>query len=539
MILRALIILLSAALFADQPAGPAAGETRHETEQETITKCLGDLTLADNDKRLRAILILGKYKTAPATMAVLSALGDKHAPVRQAALVSLTETPVIPSFAYNGLLRRLMDADVNIRRLAASHAPTIYSRLRRVRLGKPLDELDKLNDQIVLSAFADEDVVVRRNLYDKFSILRPPAGAAQLLAGLKDPDREIRSLTIRNANMLSEDAMVEAVGPLATDEDANIRREVVRVLRGRAKAKPIMEALAEDADVSIRAEATLNLIMLGDKERTAELLELLGNPALDQAIGIRFVRSTVINAKEPILSQLLQHTRAPYREAAVSTWLQARGKGLAVERLWPFFEDHSSQIRQRAGMYTKGADWTAGELEKLATSQYSDVRAICVRLAAQKPPEVASAIIEELLFDDSDAVREAAVQHILSLQLADWAMVAEDVLETNEFNLRGWAIGTLRSKPKGRELLTELQDSTSDHALAAAIGQALKLRASRARSAVQPNVRVLQGPTTIPTTGSTTIRATGTSTIRITSPAVVPPTPQKTTKPAGERAWEK
>ncbi len=205
------------------------------------------------------------------------------------------------------------------------------------------------------------------------------------------------------------------------------------------------------------------------------MLELLGNPALDQAIGIRFVRSTVINAKEPILSQLLQHTRAPYREAAVSTWLQARGKGLAVERLWPFFEDHSSQIRQRAGMYTKGADWTAGELEKLATSQYSDVRAICVRLAAQKPPEVASAIIEELLFDDSDAVREAAVQHILSLQLADWAMVAEDVLETNEFNLRGWAIGTLRSKPKGRELLTELQDSTSDHALAAAIGQALKL----------------------------------------------------------------
>ena len=56
------------------PAAPAAG---HETEEQTVARCLAEMASPDVLARRRAILVLGKYENPQAERALLHALRDQ------------------------------------------------------------------------------------------------------------------------------------------------------------------------------------------------------------------------------------------------------------------------------------------------------------------------------------------------------------------------------------------------------------------------------------------------------------------------------
>ncbi|MBN2448822.1 MAG: HEAT repeat domain-containing protein, partial [Lentisphaeria bacterium] len=423
------------------PTAPEAAATGHESEAETIAKCLRDLGSEDVALRRRAVMILGKYRTAPAVNAVMAALEDPDADVRRSAVLSLSEWPMVPVQAQSRLLELVRDDNVHVRRLASSLLPELVGgRLPDGLILQGAISLPPIAGGVlppervgaVLSAaLGDGDVTVRRNVLAMARLLPAVFGTEELAQALGDEDREVRLLALEALGSCrgGEARRAEILAPLAGDPDAALRRETARAAaRLGAAGSPLLERLAEDADDGTRLEAVEGLVRLQHPRG----LDLLTRTVLDESLPADQRRTLVTYAAfyegqaEELLRRLTQSSSGILRAEALRGLARLAGPDAEADAFLGYLSDPSVEVRRSAGqailrLATQRRRTPTGEAVAAVTgeqvlglfgSPHPDVRQLGVGLSAVLAPEDGLRVLVEACLDEDTGVRCEAIRRL-------------------------------------------------------------------------------------------------------------------------------
>lgn len=427
-----------------------AGE---ETAEETIAHALEDLASEQPEARLRAAMLLGKYKHPRAMAGLIGSLTDEVAAVRRAGLVSIAEHPEwLPGLAPR-ILDMLDDTDVHIRRIASSMLPRImggFLAARRIDREQPgIAEAQQHRSRFspnaanaILSAFRDADATVRENMltyhYYFIELLTPELIGALL----QDPERSVRILAVEAApRILSDAQFVAAAKTLAADDDRLVRLQTAKML-GRIhqdRALPLLQTMATDDNPEVAAQALLAVVRRGRKPEHVEVTAFLAQDAVDSRTG-RLIVSALPGLgrdAEPILRELFEHRRTEYRAAAFHAYADAFARDSDPEAFRAFLDDSSREVRQGVlTILSRSGALESEQIANLAAAPHADVRAHAVRETARLDREQAAALLTELIFDDSTEVRQAAITAMARRRLEGWLRIAVMSLRDRDHGIR-------------------------------------------------------------------------------------------------------
>ncbi|NLF17890.1 MAG: hypothetical protein GX595_11630 [Lentisphaerae bacterium] len=447
----------------------AAPVPAHETEAETIQRCLEDAGSGDVLRRRRAVLILGKYRAPVAMAAVVACLRDEDDEVRRSAAVAVAEWEVMPRSAQAEMLRLVRDPSVPVRRVASSVLPEILGGQRSLdmallraqvaaRSGRPapadLGAVLSLPGRgagdatamdgsplegaavagILNDALSDPDATVRRHVLSAARMVPGVLTCEALEPLVRDDDREIRILAVQAlAQVRGEEARRAGIlAGVLGDPDVGVRREAARSL-GRLGGDGFagLERLSADADPGVRLQAVQELVQLQHPEGLA----LLERCVLDDAIGALERRDLLLYAgfygaaAEPLLRRLAGSSSAVLRAEAIRGLSRLSGAdGARPDFLLASLEDASGDVRRVAAQALarwavmsgrsqgEAPAWpTVPDLAGLQASPYADVRLLAVRLSTRLDPLARLEVLTEACLDDDLPVRLEALQHLAVL----------------------------------------------------------------------------------------------------------------------------
>lgn len=535
-------LLLSCRLLGQQPPAvlppspiPAVVELRregHETESETIAKCLRDFAGVDVKLRRRAILILGKYTDPKAQQALIRALADEDAVVRQSALVSLSEKPATLISVRKPVVRLLGDSDVHIRRIASSQLRAVFGGgLRMVgmvpgrgRSGSVLQDQGEV--ALLNAALADEDATVRKNVL----ALHPYVGKffepAALEGCLRDGDREVRVIAVQAyaAATRAGKGGPTALAGLVRDPDAIVRREVVRALGAHGtQAAPMLLQLARDADPVVRCEAVKLLARIGDPKAFALLSGILADPAVavDERRGLVRYMYRFPGQAEDVLLALAQSGPVTLRAEAVQVLGRLRDSTAPVTVFLRFANDESSSVRRAAMgvLQRRVKELTSDQVRGLMASDHVDVRRSALALLGVLPPEEGAELIIDGLLDEDVDIRRGAIQLVHTRRIPDWQqLLADSLLDENVEIRRAAADALLRTvDPASRRVVSEFLQNNEDPELATY----MRMQLIRRRRPVRPSPNTIRRPSFPSSSQSLAPRATNSVPVS-PSPAAAP-----------------
>jgi HEAT repeat protein len=521
----------AAAAAAAAKAAADAERASHEAEHETVAKCVADMKNPNSEVRLRAILILGKYRNYQAVLAVQSALKDKDDAVRSAALVALTEGTSFSSANTPLVLAMLDDGDVHIRRIASSflrQAMLYYRMPTSASLQTPAQKaLVAESKARVIGAFSDADATVRRNMMSSiryFASFGLPASVVS--KGLRDEDREVRILALQALGQFSSNTLVQDVMVLVDDPDQKIRFHVAEML-ANLPAQPsvteMLKKLAKDKDFEVSTSAMMGLFQNDDKnvEYASVLRKRVDDSRVTQTTANSFIRMIAYNQgneHQQMLKGLLAHQKASYRQIALDSYARARMQAPPVMALLTGAQDSTESVRSTALRYLGQAPLPSSAVARLGMSEHADVRRFVATYCASldlktRAPRFSNDAIEpilmELLLDDDNPVRGTAIRTIVSRQLPDWEFIAEETLMSDDdYSIQQQVVSLLRSRPSSHSMLQRaLKSPTLNPNLRNYINSILRPPAPRptvpfrptiVRPPITPNVPTPPARSTIP-----------------------------------------
>ncbi len=477
-------------------AAALAAVPGHESEAETIQKCLADVRRDDVGRRRRAVMILGKYRALPAVDAVIACLRDPDAEVRRSAAVAVSEWDVVPQAAQAAVVTLLGDESVQVRRVASSMLPEILGG--RFGLGDAVILVDREAleasvpraqvtevGEALNRALGDADATVRRNVLTAAQFLPGVLRQETLEPALHDPDREVRLLAVQGfahvrGNEAARGALLAAV---AADADSVVRREVAGALGRLGDAGFAgLERLAEDADPGVRSRAVRELVQLQHPRG----LELLERNVVDEAIPADERRGLLVyvgfygEAARPVLTRLATDRSAVLRAEAIRGLSRLPGAAGGGPRfLVPCLDDESIDVRRTAAQGL--AQWlaspraaadqpgwpTAEDLNTLQASPFADVRLLAVRLTSRLAPEVRLQVLTDACLDDDTPVRCEAIQQIAQLGSSAALELVARSLEDPDAEVVLAAVRALAMRPsaQSRQVLKTFHDRCADPAV--------------------------------------------------------------------------
>ena len=452
---------------APEPA-PAAG---HETEPETIAKCLADLQDGDVSLRRRAVMILGKYAAPVAQAAVIGCLEDEDARVRQSALVALSERTSVPAVARKPVLHRLRDSDVHIRRIASSMLPDVLGVPRLYRAGSVTPRLGPVRSsarldteaaELLNEALDDADAIVRKNVLALGPIQGDPLETERLTKCLADSDREIRLLALRvlTGSGLAADELALVLKPLLTDADAVVRKETVSCLGRSAQVSlPLLRQFAADPDPGVKSQAVWELGRLRDASGFEHIVRLLHDDEIPLDLRKRCVPHLrhYRDRSIPLLRQLAGAGPAPLRAQALRTLGGLGEEGASIDFLVASLSSASVEVRKAAvqALRTQSHRVSREHVATLVESGHSDVRLAALQLTLLLPPEQAGQVIGDCLLDEDIGVRCAAIRYAGVKSVPNWELFLSQSLKDPSLEVQRAAAQALlaRADKRSREIL--------------------------------------------------------------------------------------
>ncbi len=429
------------------------GEPGEEREywEDTVDRALEKAASDNPDIRRSAVMLLGKYPVARAEQAVIAALEDPDAGVRQAALVSLFERRRL----YRGetavkIARRVGDPDVGIRRIASNVLPMVMHgfplRMTPERR-RPVRDLPEELQSVLIAAFRDEDTTVRRNMISHFSQLQVGIPEDLMAELLRDSDREVAVEAIDVAvRHFGADLLAGEAADLADHPDRIFRLTLARQLAGAGHpgAASALDRLREDPDDEVALEAEVAFFrQRADPESYAELLEHFDRTGGHIDIARRAIRAvTLLDANAgPFLRQWLKHPDPGLREEALRIYF-ARFPGEVGEgELVGLLEEENRPLRDAALRFLRrhSIHVSGRILEAAAESRYTEVRRAAVEFTRFVPPGIGEAVLEELLLDEDTGVRAAVLGEVASRRMDGWVRILELSLRDNDAAIRNAA----------------------------------------------------------------------------------------------------
>lgn len=452
------------------PSSPqrAVQQPGHDTEEETIAKCLDDLKNQDVARRRRAAMLIGKYDTPEAEEAVIRCLMDTDAQVRQSALVSLSEQNYLPNEARMHVFRLLEDENVHIRRLASSMLPdalgiassrfTAFNPNVQIHAKGELTENE--NEQMLAAmnkALYDSDPSVRRNVLAAARYLPVPLSQKGLEQFLRDEDKEVRSLALlaymRTIGHEAERAA--AITHLVDDPVSEVRKILVTAAASLGEqGAPILRKLFADPDSNVRFEALNKYTLQFQPDSYSVLKAAIQDETLPMAQraklcgNLRYFRQQAAE----FAKSLLDSPHTAIRAAALPLFSSNAFGELPIDYFLSLVDEENEEIRTQALRVLQTRLRTPpppkATIEKLFASRHANVRLLAVNL--MNLPAVQKScvnLIQDAVLDDDAAIRKAALRLLAIARPQGWEELIAATLEDEDVEMREAAANALCQPP--------------------------------------------------------------------------------------------
>ncbi len=432
------------------PVEPPVEE--REYWEETVERALEKATSENPEIRRSAVMLLGKYPVPQAEEAVVAALEDTDAGVRQAALVSLFERRRL----YRGntavkIAERVGDSDVGIRRIASNVLPMVmhgFPLRMSPEQRRPARDLPEGLHGILVDAFRDEDATVRRNMIGHYSQLHISIPATLMADLLRDSDREVAiealHVVVRH---FGPDFLAGEAPDLVTHPDRVYRLVLARQLAdaNRAGAVRALAELRGDEDVEVSLEAEVAYFrQVPETEVYRELIERFDRATGQTEIARRAVRAVTLldDEGEPFLRHWMEHSSPSLRQDAVQIFF-ARFPGAVVEEdLIGLLDDENRPLRDAALRFLRRhpARISLPLLQVAAGSPYAEVRRSAVPFTRYVAEASGEEILEELLLDEDSQVRAEVLGEMAARRTEGWERILTLSLRDNDPGIREAAL---------------------------------------------------------------------------------------------------
>lgn len=410
------------------------GETADDLYwEDTVARALLEFQSENPEVRRSAIMLLGKYPAPPAQEAVLKALKDPADSVRQAALVSLFESPrMLTSEAMTKVITLVGDPSVSIRRIASNKVGQIMQWFPMTFNIGNLQPQQRIPAELLLilqDAFSDEDVSVRRNMVTSYPMLRIPLPSETIVALLRDPDSEVAIQTLGWGIALLSPQLIEVSLPKLVERPEPIfRSELARHLGNQPLhlAKPALERLQEDETPRVAIEARLSLFQHSPTpERYRQLLAAIHGYNPRQETINRAINATNLLGDEAVefLRQWIEAPESATRQQATMILLsRAPNQAVDMALLLRLLDDQASQVREQViHFFLRQPRMVTPEIaDRIVSSSHSEVRRYAVQFSAILPQQKAENLLMELLLDESVDVRIQAIHAVAERQFHGW-----------------------------------------------------------------------------------------------------------------------
>ncbi len=450
-----------------RPLQPPPG-TDEPYWSETVQRALANVDSPNPEVRRSAVMLLGKYPVPQAEMAVVRALEDEEALVRQAALVSLFETQRI----YTGqtavrIGRRVGDPDVGIRRIASNILPMVVQGFPVTILPQhrqPVRDIPPELEAIFLEAFRDDDATVRRNMIRHYRQLYLPLPRDLVSELIRDSNREVAIEGLEVASReFSPDFIASQALDLVDYPDRIYRLTLTRLLSDsrHSGARSALEVLRRDEDPEIALEAFLGYFR---QDPSAQAYRALWN-ALEERGASRDLSRRAIEATiflqaeaEEFLRLWMEHEDPALRYEAARVYFPRFPESVRDEEVMTLLQDSSSQTRGVALQFLRRFPQrvSIALAEETAESRWADVRAGTVELTRYIERRTGEDILMELLLDPDSGVRAAVLREMPGRRMDGWEQILGLSLGDRDTNIRDIALRGLMSQVTSGTL-TELQ----------------------------------------------------------------------------------
>jgi HEAT repeat protein len=454
---------------ANQPA------LAQETEKDTVRRCLEDLQSQDAAVRRRGALVIGKYDVPEAREALARCLGDEDVQVRRSALVSLAEGHNLPEDVKMPVMQRLVDTDVEVRRLASSLLPECLGAMRRIMPVQTVgseelpsgigpingDKRHKLTDgeqaeikALIAGGLKDEDASVCQNVLRALRYYPQPVDRKLLERFLEGDSAEhiLLALVAYARCQGDETERVAMVAPLVRRPEATVRGNLVRFLdtiQGE-EALPVLRQLAEDGDDKVALSALRQLA----RRKVPEVFEKIkgrlfdGNSSLEERRQMLFCLTGYgPDALLPVCRQLLESKETPVAlQAAALQMLGTREMQdkVKVTEILSLLNHPDTRMRRAVMglMHSRQQELSQDNLRDFEKTPYPDVRESLLRWSnKQKPWQLDLA--RQYCVDDSAAVRLLALTVLFRERDDGWEEMAVAALEDDSTEIQMLAITQL------------------------------------------------------------------------------------------------
>ena len=454
---------------------------------ETVQRALRNADSANPEVRRSAVMLLGKYPVPQAEAAVVRALEDDEALVRQAALVSLFETQRV----YTGqtavrIARRVGDPDVGIRRIASNVLPMVmqgFSLRISAQERQPVRDIPPELREIFLDAFRDEDATVRRNMIRHYRHLYLPLPEDLMAELVRDPSREvaIEALDIASSQFTAEFLARQAVD-LVDHPDRIYRLHLARILGDNRHpgAREALNALRSDEDREIALEAFLGYFRQSpDVETYEKLWNAMEERGAPREMARRAIEATVfLNTRaESFLRRWMEHEDSALRYEAARVYFPRFPESVRDEEVWALLREESEQSRGVAlrFLHQYPQRVSAELLQQAAESRWADVRTGAVELTRFTDRSAGDEILRELLLDPDADVRVAVLRQIPERRMEGWERILRLSLRDRDPGIRNTALRGLMNHvtPQTLGVLRDFLDDNPDSPLRPSIEQHL------------------------------------------------------------------
>jgi HEAT repeat protein len=481
------------------PVNPV--NTEVNSLQETLKQAEMDLKSRDENLRLSAAKLLGKYNVMQAGDLLLTAITDTSVKVRRAAVHSLLEAQSLYSQDRNEkLFAMLGDSDVEIRREISAAIPTLRSRLfvnRTVSIPRQDGQiytqvipyrLPPELQRIATARLDDEDSIVRLNVLKYYTYLNLSMTPDVLERRLGDEDRNVIDAALDKIRLYERTpGITEKLKALASSEDVGLRRKLTSSIKGIKEPEifQIQKKLVSDTDPFVRSMAAVTLASAGE-----DVPDEAVRGIVDFLMKVDFTNSQIMSLLysltdfgEPtarsIYEQLIQHSNSRIRRYAWQRVLNYDNSWTKPEQWMPVLEDPDQDVRNMVIGVVQGnpVPVTVNYIKKLMQSEHGDVRSLAGKLLTRHKPEVVEEYMFDLLIDDDATVRRSIIQTIGNVKVDGWDSIMEKSLSEEDFTIqRAAAYALLSGLPQTRPILQKYVSSNPSNPIAVDISLQLRQR---------------------------------------------------------------
>ena len=475
-----------------------AAAPNKQPENETVRKCLEQISSDSADVRLRAVTVLGKYHSPAARDGVVNCLGDESEAVRQSALVALTErrpknfSRVWQISNLDPVIRLFGDPSVHIRRIATSSIPDFFVYglgRRRVRV------FSKPSQEFIIAAYNDDDVTVRKNMVTYHRLFKLFVPSETLIERVNDVDRDVRVLALKACrSTVKSELFVPLVQHLANDEDRIIRLQLALILgRGGLKdAEPVLETLAADENFEVSTEASSALFRLSRQKDLAQFYQEVLRPRLDDprihsTTAVKIIQQLHrldVKTRESSLRELMQHDNGLYRYEALRKYCSSLAATMDIGLVFGLLDDASRKVRDTASRQLSRKRFAPSreQQQQLLKNRYADVRKAAVKMTGTMAKAMVEPFLMDLLLDDRNDVRYLAVSEIGRRRIGDWVEILEVTTTDDDRQMRALAVKLLFNSrtPQSQAVIKNIRES-DDAELKRILSEIMTKKDSRGR----------------------------------------------------------